>query len=271
MKQQTIAFVGAGNLATSLIRGLLNTGFSASHIWASHPNSERVSWLQQQFAIHSTTDNKVAVKKADIIVLCVKPIKITEVITEITSQIDPAHHLIISAAAGVNFQKLQQLFGKPLAIIRAIPNTPSFVQAGAAALCANELCSEEQREQAESLMRAVGLALWLENEDLLDIVTGLSGSGPAYFFLIMEALQNAAIQQGLPEKIAQLLTIQTALGAARMALETDFDLATLRKQVTSKGGTTEQAIEVLEVGNIRQLLSDALLAAVERARQLSDV
>ncbi len=270
MKQQTIAFIGAGNLATSLISGLLNTGFNANHIWASHPNSERANWLKQRFAIHTTTDNKVATQNTDIVMICVKPNKISDVLNEISSSIDPKHHLVISAAAGVNFKKLQTLLGKETAIIRTIPNTPSFVQAGASALCANEFCSEEQREQAESLMRAVGLALWLDNENFLDIVTGLSGSGPAYFFLFMEALQNAAIQQGLPEKTAQLLTIQTALGAARMALETDFDLATLRQQVTSKGGTTEKAIEVLENGDIRKLLSDALKAAIERARQLSE-
>lgn len=269
MKQPIIAFVGAGNLATSLINGLLKTGFNPNHIWASHPNSERTQWLQQQFAIQTTTDNKIATQKADIVVVCVKPIKITEVLTEIATFIDPLHHLVISAAAGVNFQKIQSLLGKQTAVIRTIPNTPSFVQAGASVLCANEFCNEQQREQAESLMRSVGLALWLEKEDLLDIVTGVSGSGPAYFFLFMEALQNAATAQGLPEKIAQLLTIQTALGAARMALETDFDLATLRKQVTSKGGTTEKAIEVLETGHLRKLLSDAVDAAVTRARNLS--
>jgi pyrroline-5-carboxylate reductase len=164
---------------------------------------------------------------------------------------------------------LQRWLGGGLAIVRAMPNTPALVQSGATALCANSHVTAEQRNRAESILRAVGMTLWLKDEAQMDAVTALSGSGPAYFFLIMEALEAAGVHLGLDAADARLLTLQTAFGAAKMALESQEDAAVLRARVTSKGGTTEQALQVLEAGGLPKLLDKAVAAACERSRELA--
>jgi pyrroline-5-carboxylate reductase len=177
--------------------------------------------------------------------------------------------LVISIAAGIPAATLGNWLGKSIAIVRTMPNTPAMVQSGATALYANANVSEDQRSTAESILRAVGIAIWVEDEAQMDAVTALSGSGPAYFFLFMEALQAAGQELGLPESTAQLLALQTAFGAAKMALESNEDAATLRRQVTSPGGTTEYAIRTFQEGGLEALVSKALLAAADRSRELA--
>ena len=179
--------------------------------------------------------------------------------------------LILSIAAGIQEASIQHWLGGKIAIVRAMPNTPALIGCGAAALHANAYVSHEQRNMAESILRSTGITIWLSDESLMDAVTALSGSGPAYFFLMMEALQQAAENQGLPTETARLLTLQTALGAARMAIESGKPLDELRQQVTSKGGTTEKAISILEENHIRAIYQQALDAAKKRAEELGEL
>jgi pyrroline-5-carboxylate reductase len=191
----------------------------------------------------------------------------------VASELAPAlarhRPLVISIAAGIREPALRGWLGEQTAIVRTMPNTPALVQSGATALYANPAVSEDQRNLAESILRAVGLTLWIDDESLMDAVTALSGSGPAYFFLFMEALQAAGSQLGLPEDTARLLTLQTAFGAVKMALESSEDAATLRRRVTSPGGTTEHAIEVFAQHNLNAIILKALQAAAERSRDLA--
>ena len=271
MQQPTTAFIGAGNMAHSLIGGLIADGFSAEKIWASNPVAELLNKLQKQFSIHTTLDNTQAVKEADVVIFAVKPQILKIVAQELAEFIQEKKPLVISIAAGVREKDLQNWLGDHIAIVRCMPNTPALVGAGASALFANMFVSVEQKSIAESILRAVGMTVWLDNEKLLDTVTALSGSGPAYFFLIMEALEIAAVKLGLPADTAHLLTLQTALGAARMALENNQSLAELRQQVTSPGGTTECGIQVLENNHIRKILTETIQAASNRSVELAEI
>ena len=202
--------------------------------------------------------------------LAVKPQQLQSVIR----QIAPAWQqdkLLISIAAGIRLDDITRwLDFEQAAIVRAMPNTPSLVQAGATALCANNYVTSAQHELAESMLRAVGLALWISDEKQMDAVTALSGSGPAYFFLVLEALQTAGMELGLPEETARLLALETSFGAAKMALESDESACVLRQRVTSPGGTTERALDVFEEGDLRGLFSKALTAAAQRADELAE-
>lgn len=178
---------------------------------------------------------------------------------------------MISIAAGVRVKDLQSWLKNKCAIVRAMPNTPALIGCGATALFANEVVNESQRDLAETILRAVGVVVWIQNEEWMDIVTALSGSGPAYFFLMMESLQETAQSFGLPEKAARLLTLETAIGAAKMALESNKSLAELRSNVTSPGGTTEKAISVLEENDIRGMFKKALSAAKHRSEEIAEL
>jgi pyrroline-5-carboxylate reductase len=182
-----------------------------------------------------------------------------------------AQPLIVSIAAGVRTRNLLQWLGPDTAVVRAMPNTPALVRSGATALFPTARVSDDHRNLAESILRAVGLTLWVDREELMDAVTALSGSGPAYFFLVMEALQTAAVSAGLPRETADLLTLQTAFGAAKMALESEDDVALLRQRVTSPGGTTERALQVLEQGGLRSLFANAIEAARQRSEELAEL
>lgn len=269
MNNNTIAFIGAGHMGASLIGGLLANGYAAHRIWISEPRQEIAQALQDQFAIKIAEDNIQAATVADVIVFAVKPQVIFEVATALSAIVQELKPLVISIAAGVRVQSLNRWLGDATAIVRCMPNTPALVGAGASTLYANKHVSEQQKSIAETLMRAVGIVEWISDEAMLDVVTALSGSGPAYFFLIMEILQQTAITLGLPENTARALTLQTALGAAKMALASNVDVTELRNQVTSKGGTTEQAINVLETKQVRALFAEALQAAALRARELA--
>lgn len=269
MENLNISFIGAGNMTRSIIGGLIADGCDPSTLWVADNNQEQLSTLRQQFPVNTTLSNQEAVANTNVVVLAVKPQVLQHVAHEVSDTAQKHQPLFISIAAGIREQDIRRWLGDKTAIVRTMPNTPSLVQAGASALYANDNTSDEQRNHAETIMRAVGLALWLDDEDQMDIVTGLSGSGPAYFFLIMEALENAACDAGLPKETARLLTLQTGFGATKMALESPEELATLRKRVTSPGGTTEQALNTLEDGNIRTLLSQTLAAAKQRSAELA--
>jgi len=269
MNEKQYTFIGGGNMARSLIGGMINDGCDPQAIRVSDPDSEQRQQMATAFGVQTSPSNREALQQTDIVILAVKPQVIEAVASEISDTVQQHKYPIISIAAGIRTEDLERWLGGECAVIRAMPNTPALVGSGATALFANSAATGEQRDLAEFIMRAAGLTLWLEDEQLMDAVTALSGSGPAYFFLLMEALENAGCDAGLPRKTARLLTLQTAFGAAKMALESSDDSATLRKCVTSPGGTTERAIAVLESGDFRALVNSAIQAAQQRADELA--
>lgn len=270
MTTHTLSFIGGGNMARSLIGGLIADGWPVDRLRVADPNSEQCKTLASRFGIITETDNLAATQSADVVLLAVKPQVMREVAEGIAAAVQARRPLVISIAAGIRTTDLDRWLGGDCAIVRCMPNTPAMVQSGATGLFATPKVTSAQRDLAESILRAVGLTLWLDYEALMDAVTALSGSGPAYFFLIMEALQAAGEQLGLPADTARLLTLQTAFGAAKMALESDEVPSTLRQRVTSPGGTTERAMNVMEEGQLRDLILKALTAARDRSRELAD-
>lgn len=268
MQTQTIAIIGAGNMGASLLGGLLAIGFPADKLWITDKDPHKLEALQQQFKVHITHQNSEAANTADIILLAVKPQIMAEVAKELAPTIQQKTPLILSIAAGISVAQLEQWFGNHHAIIRCMPNTPALIRCGATALYANAAVSIPQKQLAESLLRAVGTIIWLDDEKQMNAVTALSGSGPAYFFLVIEILQQIGNEMGLPQDLANLLTLQTALGSARMAIESGQPVHQLRHQVTSPGGTTEAALAILDKDEIRTLFTKALTAAKSRAEEL---
>lgn len=272
MKEIPIAFIGGGNMARSLIGGLIAGGHHADCIQVADPDVGQRDFLRSHFGVHTGADNRELAARAKVIVLAVKPQLLQTVAQQLAPVIQSSQPLLISIAAGVREPDVRRwLGGGPLAVVRTMPNTPALVGSAASALFANEFVSEHQRQQAESLLRAVGVTVWVKDESLLDAVTALSGSGPAYFFLLMEALEQVGIRLGLNEDTARLLTLQTAFGAAKMALESVESPAILRTRVTSPGGTTERALAVLQEGGLEPLVAQALEAACQRAGELGDL
>ena len=269
MSTRTIAFIGGGNMAGSLIGGLVADGYSASKICASDTDREKLASLSARFGIRSASDNLDAVRRSDVVVLAVKPQAMEKVAKNLANAIQQFRPLVISIAAGVREAHLRKWLGSDVALIRNMPNTPAMLQAGATVLHAGAGITRQQRSIAETILRSVGLTCWVEDEALMDAVTALSGSGPAYFFLVMEAIEQAGTELGLPADIARLLTLQTALGAARMAMESSDGPATLRSYVTSPGGTTERALKTLEAGGIRDIFRQAVRDAKERSEEIS--
>jgi pyrroline-5-carboxylate reductase len=263
-----IAFIGGGNMATSLIGGLLASA-KPDQILVADPDSGRCSELRKQFGIQTTHDNAEAIN-GDVVILAVKPQLMQSVCRQLSGLAYSSEPLFISIAAGVRSTDIDRWLGGNKAIVRCMPNTPALLQTGATALVANKSVSESQKALAENILQSVGMTLWVDNEDELDAVTALSGSGPAYFFLLMESMQKAGEDMGLDAVTAQKLTLQTALGAARMANESNIDLASLRERVTSKGGTTEQAITSFETAGFRQTVKQALTAACKQSKTLAD-
>ncbi|MDH3694936.1 MAG: pyrroline-5-carboxylate reductase [Gammaproteobacteria bacterium] len=270
MTNKRIGFIGGGNMARSLIGGLLGAGYDASQIAVSEPDPQRREALVNAFAIGSFSDNQPVAEKADILVLAVKPQIMKNALDSIKDTIVDRKPLLISIAAGVRLESIEHWTAPDIPIVRVMPNTPALVASGASGLFANESVSEEQRNIAESIMRAVGVTVWLNEEAQLDTVTAVSGSGPAYFFYLMEAIQQTAIENGLDEKTANLLTVETALGAAKLALESNESPAELRRAVTSPGGTTQAALEVMEIESMHTTINKAVNAAEQRSRELAD-
>ncbi|MEJ2141158.1 MAG: pyrroline-5-carboxylate reductase [Gammaproteobacteria bacterium] len=269
MLNMNIGFIGGGNMARSLIGGLANSGVSPTSLYVSDVNAESLQKLHSDFGIHACSSNQELVDNCDIIVLAVKPQVMKDVVSAVSIGADKKP-LLITIAAGIRAESIQGWVGHDIAIVRAMPNTPALVQTGATALYANNYCSDEQKQSAESILRAVGLALWVDKESQMDAVTALSGSGPAYIFLVMEAMEQAGIELGLTAENARLLAIQTAFGAARLALEIEEAPATLRERVTSPGGTTEQALRVFAESELKAIFSKAMTAARDRAIELAD-
>jgi len=274
LHDNTIAFIGAGNMAHSLISGLIAHQYPPKHIIASDPTKEKCEFIEQEFGIQCFTKNLDAIKRAQIIILAVKPYHLKSVLEEIQAIVHTNKPLIISIAAGISIEKITHWLSLPekseIAIVRCMPNVAAFVQSGATGMYANSHVKSLQRDLAENIMRAVGLTLWVENENMINVVTAVSGAGPAYFFLIMEAMEKTAHELGLSLEDARLLIAQTALGAAHFALSTDESVAELRARVTSKGGTTEKAISILEHYKIREAFDSALKAAYERAVEIAN-
>lgn len=271
MNSFTLGFIGAGNLATSIIGGLIATGFEPQRIIASNIDKDQLVLLKQNYAINTADDNQAVVAQADVIVISVKPQVMKEVTLGLQQAIVKKRPLIISVAAGIRLTSLSDTFGSEIAMVRAMPNTAALVGASATALFANSNASARDKEIAESIFRAIGTVVWVEAEQQLDVVTALSGSGPAYFFKFMEAMVLAGQRLGLSEQQAKILTLETAFGAAKMALSSDQSLQQLRTQVTSPGGTTAAALAILDKHHFDALVDEALTAACQRAAELAEM
>lgn len=266
-----VGFIGAGNMARSLAGGLANNGWARERLILSDPQGSQRDAAQRALGLAIHDDNNEVARRADVLVLAVKPQVLAQVAQDLAATVQRKRPLVISIAAGVRGADIERWLGGNLPIVRAMPNTPALIGSGATGLHANARVSDSQRDLAESILRAVGITVWVGSEHLIDVVTALSGSGPAYFFLVIEALEAAAIKAGLERAPARLLALETAVGAAKMALESGEEPALLRARVTSPGGTTEQAINVMEKAGVRAMFDNAVAAAVQRAQELGDL
>ena len=264
-----IAFIGGGNMARSLIGGLVARGRDAASIHVSEPNEGLRAALAADFGVIAHADNAKAVASAGTWVFAVKPQVMKSVCENLAPIAQTGRPMILSIAAGIASAQIDRWLGGGLAVVRSMPNTPALLGAGATGLYANARVSESQRRSAESLMQATGITEWIADEALMDAVTALSGSGPAYVFLLAEAMQAAGEAQGLPPDSARKLALQTILGAARMLTESGEAAAVLRQRVTSPNGTTQAALETFEAGGFRDLVNAAVAAATRRGRELS--
>jgi pyrroline-5-carboxylate reductase len=268
MQRNKITFIGGGNVARSLAGGLIADGCRPGDFTIADPDPRQLAQLAASLGVNVDTDNRAAAAGADVIVLAVKPQDMASAAGSLRPLGGKA--LVITVAAGIRIADLNRWLGDEAEIIRAMPNTPALLGVGITALFAHPAIAAARRELAEAIMRAVGSVVWVEREGLLDAVTALSGTGPAYFFLLMEHMIRTGIRMGLTPESAQLLTQETAVGAARMALESSEDVATLRARVTSPGGTTEAAVRVFEQAGFGESIERAILAARDRAAGLAD-
>jgi pyrroline-5-carboxylate reductase len=263
------AFIGGGNMARSLIGALLRAGADPASIAVAEPNENARAALAGEFGVVTHARNVDAAANAGTIILAVKPQVMRAVCAELAPALEGRAPLIISIAAGIRLDQLQGWLGASLPIVRAMPNTPALIGAGATGLFANANASAAQRQLAETILGAAGCTAWIDREELMDTVTALSGSGPAYFFLLVEALEDAAVAQGLPRETARMLANQTCLGAGRMLVESGEAPGTLRERVTSPGGTTAAALAAFDAGGFRALVARAVEAATRRGQELS--
>ena len=264
----TIGFIGAGNMAYAIISGLINNDFSAENIKISDTNESLLSLRKKEFNLEVFTDNSELVRHCDVIVLAVKP-QILSSVCQLLKQALNSNTLIISIAAGVRVHDIDRWLSGDCAIVRTMPNTPALLNQGVTGMFANERVSDAQKELATSILNSVGQSLWVTDEVMLDAVTALSGSGPAYFFLMIESMSKAGVALGLDEKTAQSLSIQTALGASMMASVSDESPRDLRTNVTSLNGTTQAAIESFQDQDFDMIVAHAMRAAFDRASQLA--
>jgi pyrroline-5-carboxylate reductase len=264
-----LAFIGGGNMAAALISGLTKRGLPATRIVVADPGRPQLDALVRDFGVSAADDNVGAVTDAEVVVLAVKPQQMRAVAHELAPQLAVTKPLVVSIAAGIPHAALARWFGPQIPVVRTMPNRPAFNGFGATGLYAPAGVGAAYRALAESIMAAVSATVWVEHESQMDTVTALSGSGPAYFFLFMEALEAAAHERGLPSDIAHKLTVETAFGAAQMARQSGDALSTLREQVTSKGGTTAAALEVLDAAGLRVIVAHAVAAADRRSAELA--
>ncbi len=269
MLKKKIAFIGTGNMAEALIKGLLRAEQALpGEITATFRRGERMEEFKKGYPVNVTTDNMRAAQEADVVVLAVKPQVMGKVLVQIAPAIDHSK-LVISVAAGVPIAALERKLGAGARIVRAMPNTPSLVGSGACALAPGEHATQEDLDTASAIFQSVGITTVLE-ESLLDAVTGLSGSGPAYVFLMIEALSDAGVKVGLPRYTALKLAAQTVFGSAQLLIETGSHPGQLKDQVTSPGGTAIAGLHTLEAGGLRTTLINAVEAATKRARELGE-
>jgi len=264
-----IGFIGAGNMAYALIKGLLSNGFDAKNINVSDSNEELLIKRQSELNISTYSDNNSLLDNSDIVVFAVKPQVLSMVCLQLKNKVKP-NHLFVSIVAGIRGNDINRWLGGNFALVRTMPNTPALFQSGVTGLFANDLVSNQQKELVTSILSSVGQCFWVDDEKLIDAITAISGSGPAYFFLLMQSITQAATALGLDEKTANSLSIQTSLGASLMATKSGKDSKILRKEVTSPNGTTQAAIESFQDQNFEGIVAAATRAAYDRARELSN-
>jgi pyrroline-5-carboxylate reductase len=269
MHTEGITFVGGGNMARSLIGGLVGQSVAPEQIRVLDPDPDAAARIQSLWGVTVTKDPAAALADTDTVVVAVKPQVVQTAIPAIREHLPDGRPLVISVAAGTQTSTLTGLIRRPLPVIRAMPNTPALLGCGATALFAAPGVNANEKERAEHILRSAGLVVWVDDERQMDAVTAVSGSGPAYFFYLMEHLLAGAVAEGLPEETARLLVMETALGAAKMALESEDDIATLRRRVTSPGGTTEAAIDSLRKDGFGAAVGRAVAAAADRSRALA--
>jgi pyrroline-5-carboxylate reductase len=269
LERPVIAFIGAGNMATSIIGGLVDSGHPAARVRVADPYPPSLENLTRVAPVTICEDNAGAATGADVVVLAVKPQVMADAARSIAATVESSGAVVISIAAGITIDSMAARLGTGTAIVRCMPNTPALLGCGASALYANANVSERQRAYAEGILGAVGICSWVAAEQDLDAITALSGSGPAYFFLFMESMIEAGQKLGLDPETATRMTLQTALGAARMGLENDVPLAELRRRVTSPGGTTECALKSFQASDLAGVVHRAMEAAAERAREMA--
>ena len=257
-------------MASSLIGGLIPDTIKAENIMVSEPNDEKKEYLQSQYGVKTTSDNNELVSGCDVIVLAVKPQVMREILKPIAATCAQKKPLIISIAAGIQIQSMEKWLGQKHAVVRVMPNTPALVGAGASGLYANDSVTTEQKSITETLLNAVGNSAWVKSESDIDSVTALSGSGPAYFMLFVQALSNAAADAGLDSDTAKQLAVDTASGAAELIRQSPDSLDVLIDKVTSPGGTTEQALKTMHELQLPDILKQAFEAARLRSIELAE-
>jgi pyrroline-5-carboxylate reductase len=266
---QRIAFVGGGNMAVSLIGGLLARGTAPADIVVADPQAGQRARLERDFGLATVADAIAAVPQAQTVVLAVKPQHMAEVARSIAAAVGQSRGLVISIAAGIRLADLTRWLGPDVPLVRTMPNRPALIGAGVTALYAGPDVSVESRRTAEAIMAACGRTVWVADERQIDVVTAVSGSGPAYFFLLVECLEAAGIELGLDPATARTLALETARGSGRMVAEAPESPAELREQVTSRGGTTAAALEVLEAAGVRGIFAAAVAAGARRSTELA--
>lgn len=271
-EQRKIGFIGAGNMTQSIVGGMIQSGYPASSIHLSNPSPEKLEKMQKSYGVNISQDNVATAQAVDVLVLAVKPQLMADVCAHLKAHVPNLDQkLIVSIAAGVRFDKYRQYLGADIKMIRVMPNTPSLVGEGMSGLVTDGRASDADQNYIEHAFNGVGTTLWVADEDQLDILGAVAGSGPAYFFEFMASLQKAAVKLGFDSQKAREMVQQTALGAAKMATESPLELAELRKQVTSKGGSTAKGVEVYQAADIDQTSAQAVAAAVKRNQEMAEL
>lgn len=265
-----IAFIGAGNMPQSIIGGMVRGGYPAKDIYASNPSQPKLTTLAEKHGIHTSQDNIEVARAADVIVLSVKPQLMSDVCAHLQENLSNLDQkLVITIAAGLRIEKYHQFLGEQVRVIRVMPNTPSLVGEGVSGLCADENASEADKSFVTEVFDYVGKTIWVDDENGIDVLGAVAGSGPAYFFEFMAGLQKVAEELGFSTEDARAMVQQTALGAASMASQSELSLVDLRKQVTSKGGSTAKGVEVYQQADIDDISARAVKAAVARNQEMA--
>ena len=272
LSKAKVGFIGAGNMAASILGGLIQSGLPAASIYVSNRSAGKLDALKEKYpTINTTHDNAEVVNNVDYVLLAVKP-QIMSTACADFKDLDLSNKCAISVAAGVTCETLNKLLGADTPVVRSMPNTPSLIGYGATGLYANDKVSKQQRDATSAIFDAVGKSIWVDDEDLMDVVTAVSGSGPAHYFLFMESVVQGGMDLGLPEETARELAAQTALGAAAMVQQNgDTEIGQLRRNVTSPGGTTAAALDTLNEHKLPEIVKKALEASVKRGKELADI